>query len=281
MPSTALSDPPVFGLIVVGDEILSGRRADRHVQHFATALAERGLRLCWGRYVGDEPRLLTQTIKDAWAGGGAVFCTGGIGATPDDYTRQCAAEALGLPLEPHEEACAIIAERSREMAAEKGRTYDPDAPDNRQRLLMGHLPRGARLLPNAYNRIPGFALGQPGEGRVLYFMPGFPVMAWPMLEWALEADWSACFAKGRWLERSLIVRGEGEAVLTPLMERIEAAHAGVKVFSLPSMEHPEYGRHIELGVKGAPQDVEPAWAALKAMLATIASLRCGPEFERP
>ena len=273
--------PPVFGLIVVGDEILSGRRADRHLQHLAGLLAERGLHLSWARYVGDEPQLLTQTLRDAWAGGGAVFCTGGIGATPDDYTRQCAAEALGLPIEPHEDAIALIDARSHEMATERGGVYDPRAPDNVQRRIMGHLPRGARLLPNSYNRIPGFALGEPPQGRVLYFMPGFPVMAWPMMEWALERDWSACFERGRWMERSIIVRGEGEAVLTPLMERIEAQHAGVKVFSLPSMDHPEYGRHIELGVKGAPAAVEPAWAALKDGLRAFVRLHCGPEFKRP
>ena len=281
MSSSALFAPPVFGLIVVGDEILSGRRADGHLQHCAELLAERGLRLSWARYVGDEPPRLTQTIKEAWAGGGAVFCTGGIGSTPDDHTRQCAGEALDLPLVPHAKACALITERSREIAAKKGVPFDPQAPENRQRLLMGRLPYGARLLPNSYNGIPGFALGEPQQGRVLYFTPGFPVMAWPMMEWALETDWSACFEQGRWLERSLIVRGEGEAVLTPLMEHIEAAHPQVKVFSLPSMEHPEYGRHIELGVKGAPDAVEPAWAALKEGLQGFAHLQCGPEFTRP
>lgn len=281
MTATTPASPPVFGLIVVGDEILSGRRADRHLPHFAGLLVERGLHLSWARYVGDEPALLTQTIKDAWAGGGAVFCTGGIGATPDDYTRQCVAEALGVPVEPHGEAIALIDARSRAMAAERGRAYDPDAPDNVQRRIMGHLPRGAWLLPNSYNGIPGFACGGAQQGRVLYCMPGFPVMAWPMMEWALERDWSACFEKGRWQERSIIVRGEGEAALTPLMERIEAEHTGVKVFSLPSVDHPEYGRHIELGVKGAPAAVAPAWAALKEGLSASPRLRCGPEFERP
>lgn len=279
--SQALFTAPVFGLIVVGDEILSGRRADRHLQHLAELLVERGLQLSWARYVGDEPQRLTQTIKDAWAGGGAVFCTGGIGSTPDDHTRQCAADALDLPLVPHAEACALITARSREMAKKKGIDFDPQAPDNRQRLLMGRLPYGARLLPNSYNGIPGFALGTPGQGRMLYFTPGFPVMAWPMMEWALETDWTACFERGRWLERSIIVRGEGEAVLTPLMERIESGHAGVKVFSLPSVDHPEYGRHIELGVKGAPAAVEPAWAALKEGLRAFTHLQCGPELERP
>ena len=281
MSSSTLFAPPVFGLIVVGDEILSGRRTDLHLQHFAQLLTERGLHLSWARYVGDEPQLLTQTIKDAWAGGGAVFCTGGIGATPDDYTRQCVAKALGLPLEPHKEACALIAEHSRELAQEKGSAFDPASAANHQRLLMGLLPRSARLLPNSYNRIPGFALGEPGQGSVLYCLPGFPEMAWPMMEWALKTEWGACVDRKRWLERSLIVRGEGEAVLTPLMERIEAEHPQVKVFSLPCINHPEYGRHIELGVKGAPDAVEPAWAALKDGLQDFAHLQCGPEFARP
>ena len=281
MPFSASLFVPVFGLIVVGDEILSGRRADRHLPHCADLLAQRGLHLSWARYVGDEPQRLTHTIRQAWEEGGAVFCTGGIGATPDDYTRQCAAEALGVPIEPHAEAIALIDARSRAMAQERGLPYDPEAPDNRQRRIMGHLPRGAWLLPNPYNGIAGFALGQPGEGRVLYFMPGFPVMAWPMMEQALGRDWAACFAPQCWQERSIIVRGEGEAVLTPLMERIEAQHPQVKVFSLPSMDHPEYGRHIELGVKGSPAAVAPAWAALKEGLAAFSSLRCGPEFSRP
>ena len=76
-------------------------------------------------------------------------------------------------------------------------------------------------------------------------------MAWPMIEGVLDTEYAQWHRQGAWQERSVIVFGAMEATLTPLMEQIERAHA-VKVFSLPSVDHPEFGRHIELGVKGAP-----------------------------
>jgi hypothetical protein len=85
----------------------------------------------------------------------------------------------------------------------------------------------------------------------VHFVPGFPVMAWPMVEWVLDNLYPHFFRKGAYCEQSVIVFGAMEATLTPLMESIERDHP-VKVFSLPSVDHPEYGRHIELGVKGEP-----------------------------
>ena len=73
--------------------------------------------------------------------------------------------------------------------------------------------------------------------------------------------------------------GSMEAALTPLMLDIEARHSGVKVFSLPSVDHPEYGRHIELGVKGAPDAVNSAYPALLAGLHTF-NAKLGPELVR-
>ena len=113
----------------------------------------------------------------------------------------------------------------------------------------------------------------------MYFAPGFPVMAWPMMAWVLDNDWSHCFQRGAWLEKSVIVFGAMEATLTPIMERVEAAHPGVKVFSLPSVDHPQYGAHIDLGVKGAPAAAEAAYADLRAWLVPF-DLRYGPEIVR-
>ena len=90
-------------------------------------------------------------------------------------------------------------------------------------------------------------------------------MAWPMLEWVLDTHYTDCFAPGRWQETSVIVPGSIEAALTPLMQQIERAHP-VKVFSLPSVDHPQHGRHVELGVKGTPQAVEVAFADMLAGL---------------
>ena len=269
---------PAFGLIVIGDEILSGRRADKHLPKWVELLGERGLRLAWAEYVGDEPDRITAVLRRAFASGHVVVSCGGIGATPDDHTRQCAAAALGRPLLLHPEAKALIEQRMREVAAEQGVPFEPDRPDNVHRLNMGVFPVGARLIPNPYNRIPGFACDGPGGGTV-HFVPGFPVMAWPMVEWVLDTQYAPLFRQAAWAEKSVIVFGAMEASLTPLMENIEQAHPGVKVFSLPSVDHPQYGRHIELGVKGAPVAVEGAYTALLSGLRGFGA-ELGPELVR-
>ncbi|MBK5205424.1 MAG: competence/damage-inducible protein A [Polaromonas sp.] len=270
-----------FGLIIIGDEILSGKRADKHLPKVVDLLGARGLQLSYAEYVGDDPDRITATLARAFAAaretGDVVFSTGGIGATPDDHTRQCAAKALGVGLALHPEARALIAERMQEVAREQGVPYEPDRHDNVHRLNMGVFPVGAEIIPNPYNKIPGFSC-KSGEGAV-HFVPGFPVMAWPMIEWVLDSRYAQLHQKSAFIEKSVIVLGSMEAMLTPLMLDIEAAHTGVKVFSLPSVDHPEYGRHIELGVKGAPENVNQAYPALLAGLRRF-DLKFGPELVR-
>jgi len=249
------------GLIVVGDEILSGKRQDRHLARFIELLAARGMQLDWARYIGDDRAALTQLLREAFASGDLVVSCGGIGATPDDHTRQAAAAALDRPLALHAEARALIWERVQQMAAQQGQSVGEDDPDVRRRFEMGEFPTGAAIVPNPYNRIPGFSVG------TVYFVPGFPVMAHPMMEWVLDRHPERHAATGT-RERSLIVQGAMEASLTPLMERVEADFPGVKVFSLPSVDHPEWGRHIELGVKfgvGAPGAESTLVAAYDAL----------------
>ena len=273
-------DRPVsaFGLVIVGDEILSGKRADKHMPKVIELLAERGLSLSWVRYVGDDRPRLQAALRDAFASGDIVFSCGGIGATPDDHTRQCAAAALGVELELHPEAKALIEERMRDVAREQGQTWEPERSDNLHRLNMGVFPRGATIIANPYNKIPGFSCTGMGQGAV-HFVPGFPVMAWPMIESVLEQHYPHLFARQQRREQSVIVFGAIEAALTPLMEQIEAAHPEVKVFSLPSVDHAEWGRHVELGVKGPVAAAEAAYADLLAGLrATDAPL--GPELVR-
>jgi len=269
---------PAFGLIIVGDEILSGKRSDKHLAKVIELLGARGLALGHAHYVGDDRPRLTAVLAQAFAAPDIVFCCGGIGATPDDHTRQCAAAAMGRPLQPHSQAQALIRERMQEMAREQGQPFDAQHPDNLQRLQMGVLPAGARLIPNPYNKIAGFSCDGPGGGTV-HFVPGFPVMAWPMLEWVLEHSCRQWFHHAPQTEHSIVLYGAMESALVPLMERIEAAHPGIKVFSLPSVDHPVHGRHVELGVKGAAERVPAAWQALHAaLLQSGASL--GPELVR-
>ena len=306
MNQTQLHHPPTeprprFGLIIIGDEILSGKRADKHLPKVIELLKARGLSLDYAEYVGDDPERITVAIERAFTSGDVVFSTGGIGATPDDHTRQCAAHALGVPLVLHAEARTLIEQRMQEMARDQGRVYDAELADNRHRMNMGLFPQGAQIIPNPYNKIPGFFfIGKPKseltsgsaqresapaldsdphagvERGGVYFVPGFPVMAWPMIEWVLDTHYRAFFTAQAWLERSVIVFGAMEATLTPLMESIEREHIGIKVFSLPSVDHPQFGRHIELGVKGAPGRVAGAYIALLEGLKPF-NLKLGPE----
>jgi molybdopterin-biosynthesis enzyme MoeA-like protein len=267
------AEPRAFGLVIVGDEILSGKRADKHMPKVIELLAARGLQLAWAECVGDAPERITATLRRAFASGDVVFSCGGIGATPDDHTRQCAGKALHVELELHPQAETLIRQRMQELAQEQGVPYQPDRPDNVHRLNMGVFPKGARLIPNPYNKIPGFSVGD------VHFVPGFPVMAWPMVEWVLDQYYAHLFRDKAYVEKSVIVFGAIEAALTPLMEQIERDHQGVKVFSLPSVDHPEYGRHIELGVKGATELVDAAYTQMLAGLGTFGA-RLGPELVR-
>nr|WP_315186808.1 molybdopterin-binding protein [uncultured Albidiferax sp.] len=271
--SRPLESAPTFGLVIVGDEILSGKRADKHLPKVIELLAARGLQLSYADYVGDDPARITSTLQRAFASGDVVFSTGGIGATPDDHTRQCAARALGLPLALHPQAEALIRERMQDTARDQGLPYEPAHPDNIHRLNMGVFPQGAQIIPNPYNKIPGFSMGH------VHFVPGFPVMAWPMVAWVLDQYYAPWFLQAAWIEKSVIVFGSMEAALTPLMEALERQFGGVKVFSLPSVDHPEYGRHIELGVKGTPEQVAQAYPALLAGLHSF-DAKLGPELVR-
>jgi molybdopterin-biosynthesis enzyme MoeA-like protein len=160
---------PHFGIIIVGDEILSGKRADKHMPKAIELLAARGLQLSYADYVGDDPNRITATLARAFAAaserGDVVFSFGGIGATPDDHTRHCAARALGVELELHPQAKVLIRERIQDVAREQGLPFEPDREDNIHRLNMGTFPVGASIIPNPYNKIPGFFCAPPGGQR--------------------------------------------------------------------------------------------------------------------
>lgn len=233
-----------FGAIIIGDEILSGKRQDGHLARTIGALGSRGLQLAWCCYLGDDPELITATFKRTFGSGDAVFSFGGIGATPDDHTRAAAARAAGVALKLHPDAEAEI----RARFGNDPRSLTP------QRLMMGEFPEGAEIIPNPYNRIPGFSFMRH------HFVPGFPQMAWPMLEWVLDTHYRDWFAPGSIAESSIIVREAGESQLIELMNACQARFPQIKVFSLPRLE-PD--RHIELGVRGEPGTVTRAMADLK------------------
>ena len=262
-----------IGLIIIGDEILSGKRADKHFGKVVEILATRGLQLGWAEFIGDDRDRITATLRRTLAGDDIVFSCGGIGATPDDHTPQCAAAALGVPLQLHPEARRLIEERIMDMARAGGSKPDLGAPENQHRLKMGEFPQGAGIVPNPYNKIPGFSLQNKGKGEgqagAHYFVPGFPVMAWPMIEWALDTYHADLFHQVARVEKSVLLYETMESTVTPLMEEVEIEFPGVKVFSLPNVGDAVTRRHIELGVKGEAVQAELAFERLLAGLAQL------------
>ena len=251
----------MIGALIVGDEILSGKRQDRHLAHVIATLAPRALRLSWARYEGDDRARLTGVLHESFTRGDVVFCFGGVGATPDDHTRQAAAAALGVPLDRHPGAVA-------ELEAQFGAQAYP------HRVLMAEFPVGATIIPNPVNRVASFSI------RNHHFFPGFPQMAWPMLDRVLATS-VATLAMPPEGERAIVVHGAGESQLLPLMNESVALFPRLKLFSLPSFQ-PDGSRRIELGVRGDPTMLDAALAHLVAGV-EAGGFRwepCHPEAER-
>jgi molybdopterin-biosynthesis enzyme MoeA-like protein len=234
-----------IGLLIIGDEILTGRRQDKHFAHATPALAKRGLELAWVRYVGDDDSILIQNLREISSIGDICFSFGGIGATPDDKTRQAVAKAHEVPIVRHEEAV-------NEIELQFGDAAYPN------RILMADLPTGANLIPNPINRIPGFSLGQ------IHCLPGFPEMAWPMLDWVLDNRYPMLKGRNAVLY-SIIVPDAHESELIQLMNEIQAAFPHIKLSSLPRFL-PENQHEIEMAVKGEEPAASAAFARLKTML---------------
>ncbi len=231
------------GLILIGDELLSGLRQDKHLPQVMSFLKARGLPLAWVRMIGDDWDLLLQTLHETLQSNDIVFSFGGIGATPDDLTRQAVAAATGVELIRHPEAVALL----------EGR-FGADAYPNR--IRMSELPAGARLIPNPINQIPGFKVQHH------HFVPGFPNMAWPMVEWVLDTYYSAHFDTTPPVEQRWVLQNVQESELIPMMEALLRTFPSVRLSSLPSTTE----RHtIDFGLKGKAADVQAAatWFATR------------------
>jgi molybdopterin-biosynthesis enzyme MoeA-like protein len=141
---------------------------------------------------------------------------------------------------------------------------------------MGVFPRGAEIVPNSFNGIPGFSL------RDHHFLPGFPEMAWPMTEWLLDQRYAHLHHGQPEEESAIYVYDSMESILTPLMEEIEAAFAGIKVLSLPHVGTGGVRRHVELGLRGDPARVSEAMDRMKAgVLALGANFSLDPPAKNP
>lgn len=242
---------PNIGIYIIGDEILSGKRQDKHLNKVIELLSARRLQLAWANYLGDIPEQITLSLKASMARskdyGEIVFSFGGIGATPDDFTRQCAADAAGVVIERHADAVA-------EIEAQYGENAYP------KRVLMADFPKGCDLIPNPINRVAGFSINQH------YFVPGFPEMAHPMVEWVLDTYYSPLFHTQNYMENSILVSDAGESDLIDLMNHMLLQYPMLKLFSLPKGNQ---RRTTELGMKGENEQVKLAMETLKSSVTAL------------
>lgn len=243
-----------FNLIIIGDEIIQGSRVDAHFTAIKNLLNERGLRLRQVQYLPDDRKLITLTLQRSLQDAYPTFVTGGIGGTPDDHTRQAAAQALGLPLTLHPEAVPAI----EAIAERRGETLDN--PNHLIRLNMATFPEGVDLVPNPYNNIAGFSAQEH------YFLPGFPVMAHPMVAWVLDTIYPHLHHQTQYQSLSTWIYNVPESNITTLMHDIENHYPGIQTFSLPSTlqdADSPYQYRIEFGLKAqnqASEQLPQAWA---------------------
>ena len=237
-----------LGLFVLGDELLSGKRADKHLPKVIELLSARGMTLDWAQFLGDDEQQIADAIRAVRLRGDALLSCGGIGATPDDRTRQAAARAFDVPIERHAEGLRILTE-------EYGDRTHPN------RAIMVDFPQGAGLIPNPVNRVPGFWIGN------CHFVPGFPEMAWPMLEWVLDTRLRHLHNAAPPVEYQLRALGtSGEGDLLDLMEATLRDFPGVKLSSLPFRGDATRPRHIEFGIKGPKKEAAAAFLSFRAAL---------------
>ncbi len=238
-----MNQPRQIGLIIIGDEILSGKRQDKHLFQANELLQPRGLAVDWVWMLRDDEASLVETFQASFARNHIVFCFGGIGATPDDKTRQCAAKALNLPLAQHPEATQEIVNKFGEAA------YP-------QRVKMAEFPQGAAMIPNFYNRVAGFSIQEH------YFMPGFPIMAKDMLNWVLNTYY-ADLSQPVSVEKSIRILEGHEGVWIDFMAQFEVNYPSLRIFSLPTVTE-SGGRNVEIGVEGREPEVDKGFADIVA-----------------
>ena len=224
------------GIILIGDELLNGSRQDKHMAKVIQLLQARGLNLSWVRIIADETAHIIETLQQTFNSTEIVFSFGGIGATPDDLTRACAAAASDVNLVKHPEAVRLIEDQFGEAAYPN-------------RILMSELPEGAGIIPNPINQIPGFSLQQH------YFVPGFPSMAWPMVEWVLDTHYAAHFNAHPDVDWRWTLTGAIESELLGMMNTLLKKFPQVHLSSLPNTKQ----RHvIDFGLKGQQKQVAEA-----------------------
>lgn len=215
---------PTAAVLLIGDEILSGRTKDANLGWIADWLTALGIDLKEARVVSDDEADIVAALNALRARYTYVFTTGGIGPTHDDITADAVAKAFGVGIGHHPEAVAIL----REHFAARG------LPETEARMRMARIPDGAGLIPNAVSKAPGFHIGN------VFVMAGVPKIMQSMLEAVTPK-----LTGGRKMLSRTVPLNLGEGDVARRLKEIQQAHEGVMIGSYP-FEKPDgrYGTNI-------------------------------------
>ena len=235
---------PTAAMLVIGDEILSGRTRDANMYHLAGRLTEQGIDLSEVRVVSDDPDAIIRAVNDLREAFTHVFTSGGIGPTHDDITADCVAKAFGVGIDVREDARAILATNY----------ADPEKEMNEARLRMARIPDGASLIDNPVSKAPGFKIGN------VHVMAGVPSVFEAMVESVLPG-----LTGGKPLLSKTVRIDRGEGDIAAPLATIAARYPDAVIGSYPFQRDGKYGANIV--VRSALGDVLEQASAEVARLA--------------
>ena len=244
MPSPGASAPKTYTacILIIGNEILSGRVQDENVAFLAKGLNDVGIRLKEVRVIPDDADIIVGTVNEVRRNFDYVFTTGGIGPTHDDITAQCIAEAFAVKLILHPEAKRLL----------EGH-YPPGAV-NEARMRMAYVPDGAVLLPNPISRAPGFRVDN------VYVMAGVP----QIMQATFNELRHRLAGGAKMLSRSVSC-SLGEGVLAKGLGDLQARYSDLEIGSYPYFRRADFG--VTLVIRGTDRErILAAIAELKALI---------------
>jgi molybdenum cofactor synthesis domain-containing protein len=247
-----METPVTAALIVIGNEVLSGRTHDKNLPYIAEALNGVGVRLMEARVIPDVPATIVETVRQLSAAHDYVFTTGGIGPTHDDITADCVAEAFGVALPVNEEAKRRLERHYENSGLEL----------NQARMRMARIPEGAVLIDNPVSAAPGFRIGN------VHVMAGVPKIMQAMLDGILPTL-KGGRPMGSVTLRSTLAEGHVAAGLGELAARFPTVEFG----SYPAWTQTEF----QLSVVLRSAEPEILAEAAEAAEALIRSLGGAPE----
>lgn len=238
---------PTAAVLLIGNELLSGRTKDINLPHIAESLVARGIRLNEARVIADVPQAIVAAVNELRASHDYVFTTGGIGPTHDDITADCVAEAFGVDLPINPRARAILQTFCDEREIEL----------NDDRLRMARIPEGASLIDNPVSAAPGFRMDN------VFVMAGVPRIMQAMLASILPD-----LRTGPVMHSVSVGCDLGEGTVASALRALQEAHPDVDIGSYPGKTG-QLGR-LSLVARGTDKaELEEVRQALMQMISAL------------